>query len=379
MINRLARGGSFLPSNNHILAFQINLIYMSVWQKFSQATDWSVPETWQTIRTIDLHTEGEPLRIILSGFPPLKGNDILSYRAYVAQHWDYLRKVLMWEPRGHADMYGCIITPPVSEGADFGTFFLHNEGYSTMCGHAIIALATLVVKMGWVDLSTPLVNVRIDTPAGLIEASVRQQAGKIEKVSFVNVPSYVYASDLVVEVPDLGTVRYDLAFGGAYYAYVQAEPLGLSLSAANNAEIIRHGKAIKKAVMASQSIDHPDPNAIALGFLYGVIFIGPAHTEGRHSRNVCVFAEGEVDRSPTGTGVSGRLALHHARQEIGLQETIEIESILGTTFQGTILSEINYFGFPAIVPEVSGTAYITGRHEFLLDPADTLANGFLLR
>ncbi|MFK7923822.1 MAG: proline racemase family protein [Bacteroidia bacterium] len=352
---------------------------MSVWQKLSEATDWSVPETWLKIRTIDLHTEGEPLRVILSGFPPLKGTDILSHRAYVARHWDSLRKALMWEPRGHADMYGCIITPPVSEGADFGAFFLHNEGYSTMCGHAIIALATLVVKMAWVDLSSPLVNLRIDTPAGLIEASVRQQAGKIEKVSFVNVPSYAYALDLEVEVPDLGTVRYDLAFGGAYYAYVQAESLGLSLAAENNEEIIRLGKAIKKAVMASKSIDHPDPDAVVLGFLYGTIFIGPAHAEGRHSRNVCVFAEGEVDRSPTGTGVSGRLALHHARKEISLNETIEIESILGTTFQGTALSETNYFGYPAIVPEVSGTAFITGRHEFLLDPTDTLANGFLLR
>lgn len=352
---------------------------MSVWQQLSQALDWQSPENWQKIQTIDLHTEGEPLRVILSGFPPLEGGDILSYRAYVAEHWDYLRRALMWEPRGHADMYGCIITPPVSATADFGTFFLHNEGYSTMCGHAIIALATLVVKMAWVDIGAPSVNVKIDTPAGLVEASVLQQAGKIEKVSFVNVPSFVYALELEVEVAEIGKIRYDIAFGGAYYAYVDASAIGLSLRAENNAEIIRLGKAIKKAVMANEIIHHPDQSAAALGFLYGTIFIGPAEDAPHHSRNVCVFAEGEVDRSPTGTGVSGRLALHHARKEVQLNEEITIESILGTTFNAKVLAETTYLGYPAIIPEVSGTAFITGRHEFLLDPEDPLREGFLLR
>ncbi|MEL7531468.1 MAG: proline racemase family protein [Bacteroidota bacterium] len=352
---------------------------MSIWQKISQAENWSCPDNWQKVQTIDLHTEGEPLRVILSGFPALTGGTILSYRAYVAEHWDHLRKALMWEPRGHADMYGCILSPPVSETADFGTFFLHNEGYSTMCGHAIIALATLVVKMGWVALSSPSVNVKIDTPAGLVEANVLQQAGKIKKVSFVNVASYVYALDQSVEIAGLGTVKYDLAFGGAYYAYVDATALGLSLAADNNAEIIRLGKAIKQAVMASTHIQHPDPDAQALGFLYGTIFIGPAENEANHSRNVCVFAEGEVDRSPTGTGVSGRLALHHARNQIQIQEEISIESILGTSFSCQVIRETHYFGRPAIIPQVAGTAYITGRHEFLLDPEDPLGEGFLLR
>lgn len=356
-----------------------NLNFMTVWQQISQATDWACPEDWQKVKSIDLHTEGEPLRVILSGFPPLRGGTILSYRAYVAEHWDHLRRALMWEPRGHADMYGCILTPPVTEAADFGTFFLHNEGYSTMCGHAIIALATLVVKMGWVDTSTPAVNVKIDTPAGLVEASVLQQAGKIKKVSFINVPSFVYALDQSVEVPALGTVKYDLAFGGAYYAYTDATAIGLSLAAENNAEIIRIGKAIKRAVMAQSNINHPDPAAAALGFLYGTIFIGPAEDKTKHSRNVCVFAEGEVDRSPTGTGVSGRLALHHARDQVKAHEEITIESILGTAFSCQVVGETTFFGRAAIIPQVSGTAFITGRHEFLLDPADPLREGFLLR
>lgn len=352
---------------------------MSVWQAILASQSFAIPGDWRSIRTIDLHTEGEPLRVILGGFPELQGKTILDYRAFVRDHWDELRRALMWEPRGHADMYGCLLTPPISPEGDFGTFFLHNEGYSTMCGHAIIALATLVVKMGWVAVDHPEIKLNIDTPAGLVRTSVRRRAGKIEKVSFLNVPSFVYASDCEVEVPGLGTVPYDLAFGGAYYAYVPAEAIGLSLQANNSGEIIRLGKAIKAAVMAKHPIIHPEVEREEIGFLYGTIFVGEAENPAHHSRNVCVFAEGEVDRSPTGTGVSGRVALHVARGELSIGEEITIESILGTTFDVKIMEGSHFGGYPAVIPEVSGRAFITGQHEFLLDPEDPLRDGFLLR
>lgn len=343
----------------------------------AEAAAWQPPADWRRITTLDLHTEGEPLRVILGGFPELKGRTILDYRSYVRENWDFLRTALMWEPRGHADMYGCLITPPVSPEADFGTFFLHNEGYSTMCGHAIIALATLATELAWVPVQEPETCIRIDTPAGLVTAYARVRDGRVSSARFLNVPSFVVALDEQIEVPGLGRVRYDLAFGGAFYAYVQAEPLGLDLSSENVQEIIAMGMAIKRAVMAgSDKVVHPfEPD---LSFLYGTIFIGPA-TAGADNRNVCVFAEGEVDRSPTGTGVSGRMALHHARGEIGIGDSMHIESIIGSRFRGSVQETTTFGPYAAVIPEVEGTAFLTGRHEFFLDPVDPLKKGFLLR
>jgi trans-L-3-hydroxyproline dehydratase len=283
----------------------------------------------------------------------------------------------MWEPRGHADMYGCIITPPVSPEADLGILFMHNEGFSTMCGHGIIGIVKVALEIGLLPVTVPETTIKIDTPAGLVTAHARIADGQVKSVYFRNVPSFVLTLDETVDVPGLGKVRYDIAFGGAFYAYVQAQDVGLICTPDNFRPLIEKGAAIKKAIMAHRPIPHPfEPD---LSFLYGVIFIGPPLSEGAHSRNVCIFAEGEVDRSPTGTGVSGRLAIHHARGEVGLGESITIESILGTRFTGRVV-EITTFGpHSAIIPEVEGTAHITGRHEFLIDPSDPLQSGFILR
>lgn len=338
---------------------------------------WTPPPHWHKITTIDAHTEGEPLRIIIDGYPDLPGATLLERRRYAQTHLDHLRTALMWEPRGHADMYGCLVVPPVSPGADFGVLFMHNEGYSTMCGHGIIAVTKVALETGMLPMAEPETTVRIDTPAGLVTAHARVKAGQVQSVYFHNVPSFVLALDETVEVPGLGRVRYDLAFGGAFYAYVQAEEVGLTCTPENFQAIIEKGRAIKHAVMAHRPIPHPfEPD---LSFLYGTIFIGPPLGQGVHSRNVCIFAEGEVDRSPTGTGVSGRLAIHHARNEISLHEAITIESIIGSRFTGRVI-ETTYFGpHPAIIPEVEGTAHLTGRHEFLIDPDDGLREGFVLR
>jgi trans-L-3-hydroxyproline dehydratase len=329
------------------------------------------------ITTVDAHTAGEPFRVITGGFPELWGDTILARRRYARDHLDHLRTALMWEPRGHADMYGCLLTPPVTPGADLGVLFVHNEGYSTMCGHGIIGLATVALEIGLLPMTPPETTIRIDTPAGLVTAHATIDDGHVRSVRFHNVPSFVLALDAHADVPGLGRVRYDLAFGGAFYAFVQAADVGLDCTPAHFRALIETGMAIKRAVMAARPIPHPfEPD---LGFLYGTIFIGPPEHEGSHSRNVCVFAEGEVDRSPTGTGVSARLAIHHARGDIGIGESITIESIIGTTFTGRVVKETIFGPHGAVIPEVEGSAFITGRHEFVIDPADPLKTGFMLR
>jgi len=339
--------------------------------------DWRPPADWQRVRTIDLHTAGEPFRIVVDGGPELEGATILDCRRAACERFDHLRTALMWEPRGHADMYGCILTRPFSDGADFGVLFTHNEGYSSMCGHGIIAMATAAVASGMVPATEPETAVGIDSPAGLVRAFVRVDNGKALGVRFLNVPSFVVDLDAEVEVPDLGRVRYDLAYGGAFYAFVDAADLGLRCDGDHVRSLIEAGIAVKKAVMASVDIVHPFEED--LGFLYGVIFVEPSPTPGVHSRNCCIFADGEVDRSPTGTGVSARLALHFAKGEIALGEEIVIESLIGSSFAGRVVEETVFGPHPAVVPEVSGRAHITGRHEFVLDPDDDLVHGFMLR
>ena len=352
------------------------------------APNGSPPPEWSCITSLDVHTAGEPLRIITGGLPPIPGSTILEKRRYAKEHLDGFRTALMWEPRGHADMYGAILTEPVTEDGDAGVLFLHNEGFSTMCGHGIIGLAMAGVQGGAVGLPaatapgeeegprepTPL---RLDTPAGRVTAFSEKEDGRITRASFLNVPSFVYALDQKVEVDGLGSVRYDVAFGGAFYAFCRAEELGVTLEAREFRTLMDMGMRIKRAVMASLPIEHPFE--ADLGFLYGTIIVGEAHQPGNHSRNVCVFAEGEVDRSPTGTGVSARAALHFARGELGVGEPFTVESILGTTFTGEVVEPTTFGPYDAVIPKVSGTSYITGRNELFIDPNDPLRHGFILR
>jgi trans-L-3-hydroxyproline dehydratase len=344
----------------------------------SSLSNWQSPQHWHHITTLDAHTGGEPLRIITSGWPDLPGDTILAKRQYARQHHDDLRRALMWEPRGHADMYGCILTPPTTPDGDVGVLFMHNEGFSTMCGHGIIALVTVGVETGLFPANSPQRVVRVDTPAGRVTATAHLRGGRVERVSFLNVPSFLLGRDLVIDVPGIGLVTCDIAFGGAFYAYVDADALGLSLDSTNYRRLIEDGMRIKHAVMAQYTIVHPDGDA-DLNFLYGTIFVSRAGRPALESRNVCIFAEGEVDRSPTGTGVSGRVAIHHARGDIAQGDVITVESIVGSRFTGTVAEVTRVSGLLAIIPEVSGVAHITGKHEFLIDPNDPFRDGFMLR
>jgi trans-L-3-hydroxyproline dehydratase len=318
-----------------------------------------------------MHTGGEPLRVIIDGLPPIEGGTVLEKRRYFREHYDHLRTGLMWEPRGHADMYGAAITS--SKDADFDVFFLHNEGYSTMCGHAIIALTKLAVETGLVTKNEMTFNV----PAGRIVAHATVVEGQVTETSFENVPSFLYLREQQVEVPGIGLVEFDVAYGGAFYAFVSAESVGLTLEQAQFNRIIECGRRIKHAVIARFPITHPfEPD---LSFLYGTIFTGPPHNPSHHSRNVCIFADGELDRSATGSGVSARAALHFAKGELGLNQKIVIESILGSTMSVSAVKTTSLGPHAAIIPEVSGSASIIGRNEFYFDPDDPFRTGFIFR
>ncbi|MDB4582820.1 proline racemase family protein [Draconibacterium sp.] len=337
--------------------------------------NWKPPNNWLNIETIDLHTGGEPLRVITNGLPEVKGITILEKRRFFRDNLDFLRTGLMWEPRGHADMYGAVVTEPMSEGSDFGTFFMHNEGYSTMCGHAIIALVKLMHDTG--SLVKENNEYIIDAPPGLIRAKAEIKDGKVTRTYFRNVPSFVLMADQKVDVSGIGEVKFDIAFGGAFYAFVDADSIRLGLNDKDYNQLIDWGKKIKKAIIGKFEIKHPFEED--LSFLYGTVFIGKAKNTNHHSRNVCIFAEGEVDRSPTGSGVSARAAIHSLKDNLKVGEEITIESILDTTMTVKVVEETTYGPHKAVIPEVSGTAHITGQNSFCFDPKDELKNGFIFR
>jgi len=350
------------------------------YQNILHKKELEIPNEWLQIKTIDMHTGGEPLRVIVDGFPEMKGNSVLEYRRNCKENFDYLRTSLLFEPRGHADMYGCILIPPNDEDGDFGIIFLHNEGYSTMCGHAIIAISTLAVQLKWIPVKEGDNLLKIDAPCGRITSYAHVKNGEVTGVRFHCVPSFVVGLDRVAHVPGLGKVIYDLAYGGAFYAYVDLSKnsFDFDLSPKSYRTLISCGMDIKHAVIQQdKEILHPFEND--LSFLYGTVFIGDSDTKNVDSKNVCIFAEGEVDRSPTGSGVSGRMAIHKARNEINFRETMTIESITDSVFIGSVISEENYGPFQAVIPQVEGTAYITGMHTFVINPKDPMKNGFILR
>lgn len=346
------------------------------WQPMTTADgEWRPPSDWTTIKTIDTHTGGEPLRVVLDGLPPLEGNTLLEKRRYMKRELDGFRKALVWEPRGHADMYGAIPTEPDTERADFGVLFMHNEGYSTMCGHGIIALATIAAETNLLaDIDD---EIAIDTPAGLVVAEIERDGSRVISVTFTNVPSFVVAQNQTMSVPEWGTIEFDIAFGGAFYAYCDVSQFDIDLLPANFRELIEAGTVVTRAVEDAYEVEHPHENE--LGFLYGTVLTGEAHSTDADSRNVCVFADGEVDRCPTGTGVSGRVALRAAAGDLAPGDRFIVESIVGSTFVGSYQESAAVDGNDAVRPQIEGSAHLVGQHRFVIDPADPFDEGFILR
>ncbi len=327
------------------------------------------------IRTVDAHAAGEPLRLIVDGFPEVRGRTMLEKREYVRRHHDALRRALMLEPRGHADMYGALLTEPVSPGADAGVLFMHNEGYSTMCGHGVIAVVTIALERGLLTLAGGQEEIVLDSPAGAVRARFSRAGGRVEHVSFVNVPSFVLHAGIPVRARGRH-LRADVAFGGAFYAIVDAEAAGLPLQPRMLPEIRRAGMEIKEQVEAALPIVHP--NEPGLKGIYGTIFTGPAEREGADLKNVTVFADAEVDRSPCGTGTCAVMAVLDAMGLLPRDHAFTHESIVGTTFRGRVVDRVTVAELPAILPEVQGSAWITGEHTFIIQEDDVLKGGFRL-
>ena len=326
------------------------------------------------IQTVDAHTGGEPLRLIISGFPEPHGATMLERREWLRENHDDLRTAIMLEPRGHADMYGALLTPPERADSDAGVLFMHNEGYSTMCGHGVIAVTTLIVERGLLRTREPDLLV-LDTPAGTIRARAdvdrHGQAVRVRSVSFRNVPSFVLHAGIPVRINGRD-LRADVAFGGAFYAIVDLEAVGIVVLD----NLRSAGMAIKDAVEAAVRVEHPlEP---ALHGIYGTIFTGPASDETADLRNVTVFADAQVDRSPCGTGTCAVMAVLAAMGLLTPEQTFTHESVIGSRFKGRVVGEVSVGELPAIVPEIQGDAYLTGEHTFHIDERDPLAHGFRL-
>ena len=327
-----------------------------------------------SVSTVDYHTAGEPFRIVSGGVRPLRGRTILEKRRDALEGLDDVRRLLVCEPRGHADMYGCFVTEPEDEGADLGVVFFHNEGFSTACGHGTIALVTWALETGVLPApDSGEARVVVDVPSGRLSCVAVCRAGRVESVRFRNVPSFVLATDLRV-----GDVTLDLAYGGAFYGSLDVAGVGLRVRAADLPRLIALQRELRPAIEAALEVVHPlEPE---LEGVYGIVFYEeePGGPELRQ-RNVTVFADGEVDRSPCGSGTSARLALLHASGRIGVGEALRHLSIVDTEFVGRVVETTDVAGHPAVVTEVEGAAYLTGRHEFVLADGDPLGTGFLLR
>ena len=282
----------------------------------------------------------------------------------------------MREPRGHSDMYGAILTEPVTPGSDFGVLFMHNEGFSTMCGHGVIAVVTSLLDLGMARLRGRKRTLRLDTPAGLVIAEPHMEGSTVKTVAFENVPSFVLAKDQYVDIEGLGSVRYDLVFGGAFYAYCDSKDLQVGLAPSDSRRLVDVGMRVKRAVTETAKVQHPEDSD--LSFLYGTIISQRIQSPSADIRNVCIFADGQIDRSPTGTGVSGHVALEHLRGNLPVGRTIRVESIVGSVFKGTPVRETKVGGYDAVVPRIEGSAWTSGQCEFWLDPRDQFNEGFLV-
>ncbi len=330
------------------------------------------------LTVVDMHTGGEPLRIVTGGYPALPTGTILQKRAFVRDNLDHLRKALMFEPRGHADMYGALLVEPDLPDADLAVLFMHNEGYSTMCGHAVIALGRYAVDNGLVKPASPVTTVKLECPCGLVVASVEVNEGKSGFVSFEAVPAFLFAQDQQTLLPGYGRITYDIAYGGAFYALADCRQFGLQFGQSPVREFVDAAVALTETVKKTIPLSHPDHDDLA--FLYGTILTdGADEWSDEPTKNICVFADAQVDRSPTGSGVTARLAAMHAKGQIGKGQPRLFESIAGSQFEGSVVKTTKAGELSAIVARVGGRAFYSGESRFIVEDDDPLAGGFLLR
>ena len=331
-----------------------------------------------SIFAVDSHTAGEPTRIAVGGLPKIQGDSVAEKRDYVRSKMDYIRSFLCNEPRGHDAMYGALLTDPGSEDAAFGVIFFSPVGYDDMCGHGVIGVATVLVETGMVHVEGPSKEVILETPAGLVRTKVNVTNGKVKSVSFVNIPAFLYKENLSINVPSYGEVKGDVAFGGNWYFYVNSPEIGVRVKSENIDDLVKAGIAIKNAFNKEFDLVHPtDPN-ISTKLLGVSILDSPVKNKKAYQNNVVV--EGKfADRSPCGTGTCGRMAILFAKNKLALNEDFVNEGITGTVFRGRLIGKTRVGKYPAVIPEIAGSAYITGFNHIVLDPDDPFGlNGFLL-
>jgi proline racemase len=324
---------------------------------------------------VDSHTEGMPTRVVTGGVGPIPGETMLERKLHFETHMDELRLLLMREPRGHGAMSGAILQPPLRADADWGVLFIEVSGCLPMCGHGTIGVATVLVETGMVRVTEPETVVRLDVPAGLVEARVRVEHGRARAVTLRNVPSFLLARDRAVDVPGLGRVVYDMAYGGNFYALTPAADVGLVVDPARSGELIDAGQRVMAAINAADRPEHPEDPRIA--GCHHVVFHEPGR-DGADARAATSIHPGWLDRSPCGTGTSARMAQLHARGALALGDPFVNESVIGTRFTGRAVAETTVGGLPAIVPEITGRAWITGMGQYLLDAEDPFPAGFTL-
>lgn len=339
----------------------------------------STPGAATRIETVEMHTGGEPVRIVTGGYPAIEGATLLEKRRFARERLDAFRRLIMFEPRGHYDMYGVLPVAPDHPEADMAVLFIHNEGYSTMCGHATIALGRYAFDRGLITPGGDVARLNLQCPCGLVRVTVRLESGRPGLVSFVSVPAFAFALDREVEVPGLGKVTLDIGYGGAYYAFLSAARFGLDVRRSPTRDLVDAADRVTKSVQQQVKLDHPDSPDLA--FLYGTILTDGGTGVAREgpSANICVFAAREVDRSPTGSGVTARIALAVARDPALAAADFAFESVTGSRFTGRVAEPTTAGRFAAIRAEVAGRAYYTGRSVFTVEPDDPLAGGFLLK
>ncbi len=333
------------------------------------------------ISTIDSHTAGKGTRLVMSGLPPIPGQAMAEKLAFAEEHLSWAPGLLLLEPRGHKDLFGAILTPPCSPTADVGALFMDNQGYEPMCGHAVIGIVTTVLETGMFEMVEPETLITLDTPAGPVCAQAQIRDGRVLAVSFENVPAFVYRSDISLNVPEVGELVVDVVFGGLFFVLVDARQIEIELVPDNAARLADLGMRILAAANEQVPVRHPELPHIdkIIDLRFYVELVG----DGADSRNVVILGDRMVDRSPCGTGTCAEVALRYARGQLGLGEQFVTESIIGTRFTGQVIAETQVGSgskvFPAVIPKVTGSAYITGFHQFVLDSEDPFPEGFRLK
>lgn len=329
----------------------------------------------KVFKVIDSHTMGEPTRVIYEGFPPLPGKTMMEKKRYLEKNYDHYRTALMLEPRGHRDMFGALLTTPVNPEADLGVIFMDSGGYLNMCGHGSIGSATVAVETGLVKVTEPYTEVVLDAPAGIIRARVCVVDGKAKEVSILNVPAFLYQENVKLELEEYGKVEFDIAFGGSFFALVDSEKVGLQIETENLDRLIDFGMRLRECINKTIEIRHPylDITRVDLVEIYG-----PPKNPKANKKNVVIFGDAQADRSPCGTGTSAKVASLYSKGELELNQEFVYESITGSLFRSKAIKETTVGGRKAIIPQITGSAYITGFNEWIVDDHDPLAYGFLM-